>query len=146
MYSWPDGIEYDGSWLENKKHGYGRLKWLDGSREYAGEFRNDERHGKGTYTWEFGTKSYRGFWRNGVKDGVGYVRDEFDFVEKKGLWYCGKLVKWLPHDKEDEGQEGSSIVSQDQRDWDNDAGKESQNQMQEQDDQFIDEGLEKPDS
>ena len=76
---------------------------MDGSREYTGEFKDDERHGKGTYLWDFGTKSYRGFWRNGTKDGVGYVRDEFDFVEKKGLWYCGKLIKWLPRDEEDEG-------------------------------------------
>ena len=48
------------------------------------------------------------------------MRDEFDFVEKKGLWYCGKLIKWMPKDDEDEGQEGSSIVSQDLKDWEQD--------------------------
>ena len=75
--------------------------------------------------WEFGTKSYRGFWRNGMKDGVGHVRDEFDFVEKKGLWYCGKLIKWMPKDEDDEGQEGSTIISQDLKDWEGDVPKQT---------------------
>ena len=48
-------------------------------------------------------KSYRGYWRNGVKDGIGYVKGDYDYVEKKGLWFCGKMVKWLPQDDEDEG-------------------------------------------
>jgi len=42
---------------------------------------------------------------------MGYVRDEFDFIERKGLWFCDKLVKWMPKDDEDEGQDGESIVS-----------------------------------
>ena len=67
--------------------------------------------------WEHGTKSYRGTWRNGLKDGVGYVRDEFDYVERKGLWFCDKLVKWMPRDEDDEGQDGESIRSQDIADW-----------------------------
>ena len=114
---WPDGIKYDGMWSGNKKHGKGVLKWLDGSREYNGDFKDDERHGQGTYIWDNGTKSYRGFWRNGLKDGIGFVRDEFDFVERKGLWFCGKLVKWMPKDSEDEGQDRESVKSADKRDW-----------------------------
>ena len=31
IYTWPDGIQYDGQWKQNKKHGQGKLKWLDGS-------------------------------------------------------------------------------------------------------------------
>ena len=93
------------------------MRWLDGSREYRGEFKDDERHGEGTYEWDFGNKSYRGLWRNGLKDGIGFVRDELDYIEKKGLWFCGKLVKWMPKDEEDEGQDGESVVSQDIVDW-----------------------------
>ena len=51
---------------------------------------------------------------------MGYVRDSFEFVEKKGLWWCNKIVKWLPKDDDDEGQDGESIVSQDILDWEND--------------------------
>lgn len=98
------------------------LKWLDGSREYRGDFMDDERHGQGTYIWENGTKSYRGYWRNGLKDGVGYVRDEFDYVERKGLWFCGKLIKWMPMDEEDEGQDGESLKSADIREWEGPSG------------------------
>lgn len=52
-----------------------------------------------------------------MKDGVGYVRDELDYVERKGLWFCGKLVKWMPRDEDDKGQDGESVVSQDIIDW-----------------------------
>ena len=45
------------------------------------------------------------------------MRDEFEFIEKKGLWYCDKLIKWLPNESEDEGQEGDSIVSEDRNEW-----------------------------
>ena len=94
------------------------LKWTDGSRIYTGAFKDDLRHGYGVYSWDHGTKSYKGNWRSGLKDGVGYVRDEFEFVEKKGLWYTGKLVKWLPRDDDDEGQDGESIKSKDLLYWD----------------------------
>ena len=53
-----------------------------------------------------------------MKDGIGYVRDEFDYVERKGLWFCDKLIKWMPKDDEDEGQDGDSIKSQDIANWD----------------------------
>ena len=45
------------------------------------------------------------------------MRDEYDYVERKGLWFCGKLVKWMPKEEEDEGQDGESVVSQDIVDW-----------------------------
>ena len=53
-----------------------------------------------------------------MKDGIGYVRDEFDYVERKGLWFCDKLIKWMPKDDEDEGQDGDSILSKDIANWD----------------------------
>lgn len=53
-----------------------------------------------------------------MKDGIGYVRDELDYTERKGLWFCDKLVKWMPKDDDDEGQDGESVISQDILEWD----------------------------
>ena len=121
---------YEGEWDDNRKNGQGTLKWEDGSRKYVGNFKDDMRHGYGVYSWEHGSKQYKGNWRNGQKDGIGYVKDSFDFDEKKGLWYMGKLVKWLPLEENDEGQDGVSIVSQDLKDWENSSATLDHNYMQ----------------
>ena len=34
---WPDGKEYYGDFLEDKRHGTGKFKWKDG-REYEGDW------------------------------------------------------------------------------------------------------------
>jgi hypothetical protein len=34
---WPDGKEYTGDFLEDKRHGNGKFRWKDG-REYEGSW------------------------------------------------------------------------------------------------------------
>jgi hypothetical protein len=34
---WPDGKEYIGDFVEDKRHGHGKFKWKDG-REYEGQW------------------------------------------------------------------------------------------------------------
>ena len=54
-----------GYWKNNKKDGYGRIKWSNGS-EYVGEYKEDKFHGNGSLTFFQNGKKYRsvGEWRN----------------------------------------------------------------------------------
>lgn len=42
--TWPDGREFEGSYVGGLKHGPGLFIWNDGAR-YEGEYRSDLRHG-----------------------------------------------------------------------------------------------------
>ena len=81
-----DADGYDGAWLDNKKHGYGRQQYPAGSL-YEGMFRKGLRHGEGKYTWSDG--SYDGGWNRGKKDGYGYYVNEHG-VRRKGFWANGQ--------------------------------------------------------
>jgi hypothetical protein len=52
---------YKGQFVNNKKHGEGECKWLNGE-EYLGEWRNGYRHGQGCWSSKYGTQSYSGEW------------------------------------------------------------------------------------
>jgi hypothetical protein len=55
LYSWPNGEEYEGEYVMNKKQGYGSYRWKNGKR-YIGEWLNNLRHGKGCIKYEDGTE------------------------------------------------------------------------------------------
>ena len=42
-----NGSEYEGDWINGKKHGKGIIVFKDGAR-YEGEFQNGSKHGIGT--------------------------------------------------------------------------------------------------
>jgi hypothetical protein len=48
-YTWPDGGEYYGDYVNNIKEGRGVFKWPNG-REFDGPFANGKPHGVGTLT------------------------------------------------------------------------------------------------
>ena len=50
-------------------NGFGVYNWKDG-RQYEGEFVNDKKHGKGKYKWANG-KVYDGMWKDGKQHGDG---------------------------------------------------------------------------
>ncbi len=45
----PNGITYDGEWVNGHMNGTGNLKFADGS-SYCGQFQNGFIHGKGKFT------------------------------------------------------------------------------------------------
>ena len=46
-----NGNQYEGDWVDDVRHGYGTLKFVDGPAEYAGEFRHGHRTGQGVFVY-----------------------------------------------------------------------------------------------
>ena len=65
---------YNGSWLSGKLHGYGELKWSNGSI-YEGKFKMGLQHGSGILTIEksSGKEIQKGFWKDGKLNGYAVV-------------------------------------------------------------------------
>ena len=63
----PDGSQYEGSWVNNLKHGKGTQIFPDGTK-YIGEFAKGYEHGNGMRTHKDGSV-YDGRFRFGRKDG-----------------------------------------------------------------------------
>jgi len=64
---WSDGREYTGAWRDNQINGEGTLKYTTNDqfkrREYRGQFLNDMRHGQGRLEWGDG-RWYEGPWEH----------------------------------------------------------------------------------
>ena len=104
---------YEGEFVENKKHGKGKIILKEKEESYSGEFTNDEITGKGTYIWKNGNTytgdfietqfhgkgkyswedggEYFGDYVNGVKQGYG------SYKMKDGSFYVGPFVNGKPH-------------------------------------------------
>lgn len=65
-------IEYEGDFVNGKKHGVGTEKFPDG-RVYEGEFFEDLKEGFGImhFNQNSNIKKYIGFWKNNVCEGNG---------------------------------------------------------------------------
>ena len=59
----PNCNNYDGFFLNDKKHGRGVFTWESGNR-YDGNYMDDLREGYGEMLWNDGTQ-YRGNWHKG---------------------------------------------------------------------------------
>lgn len=44
-----DGFKYEGEWVDNSPHGYGKAHYNDGST-FTGYFKEGKKHGKGFFT------------------------------------------------------------------------------------------------
>lgn len=86
---WSDGSQYEGFFHEGKKQGKGKMEWNDGSR-YVGEFVNDKIHGFGEYSWKDG-RVYFGEWRDNHMNGKGL------FTWEDGKSYEGDYLQDLKH-------------------------------------------------
>ena len=58
----PNGSQYEGHFVNNKKHGLGTF--ITAQFRYEGEFKNDQPHGKGTVNSKDG-KKLEGVWERG---------------------------------------------------------------------------------
>ncbi|TNV73217.1 hypothetical protein FGO68_gene11675 [Halteria grandinella] len=67
--TWPDGVKYSGQYHLGKKHGRGKFEWPDGNT-YDGDFVDNLFEGTGQYTWGDG-RSYYGDWRENKMEGFG---------------------------------------------------------------------------
>lgn len=79
--SWGTSGEYTGIVLNGKRHGKGRMLYINGDI-YDGYWDNDKRHGKGRMMYVSGT-IYEGEWKNNYKHGkVENYKNEFGSIYK----------------------------------------------------------------
>ena len=71
---------YNGEFLGDLRHGYGRLEFLENGDVYEGEFNRGEITGKGLYIWA-NKQQYEGDFVNGIKHGRGIYKwpDETEY-------------------------------------------------------------------
>ncbi|KAL0273834.1 UNVERIFIED_CONTAM: hypothetical protein PYX00_006409 [Menopon gallinae] len=88
---------YTGSWLDDKKDGFGYRQYPSGSK-YVGYWRDGKRHGTGIMFWA-NNDIYRGEWKNGLMDGYGeyiwrgFINKSFSYPRinaYRGFWSGGK--------------------------------------------------------
>ena len=94
LYSYPDGSEYDGEFVDGKHEGHGTYKWASGrlaGTEYTGEWQDGKRHGKGVHTWTGGSLD-RGTWERGKKHGAGTYFDHKTGKLFTAEWDTDKIV------------------------------------------------------
>jgi hypothetical protein len=60
--TWPNGERYEGEWLDGRKHGSGKMQYVDG-RAYIGAWVNDKKSGAGVMTWPNG-RTCNSIWTN----------------------------------------------------------------------------------
>jgi hypothetical protein len=81
------GNIYDGQWINNKMHGYG--KYISKFYIYEGEFFDDTKEGLGKITWNNGN-SYEGVF---VQDILCLYYDKGIFTFADGSQFIGQLKK-----------------------------------------------------
>lgn len=69
IYKWPDGKEYQGEYISDKKDGFGSYK-LEDERKYLGWWKHGKQHGLGTFM-------------------------NVEGASKCGIWEEGQRIRWL---------------------------------------------------
>lgn len=65
VYKWKDGSQYEGNFLNGKKHGKGKYKDINGGY-YDGMWKNGKKHGKGILKLAEFEEIINWEWKNGV--------------------------------------------------------------------------------
>lgn len=87
-YTWPNGTNYDGEWVNNKISGKGSIEYKNGDK-YIGSFKDNKKSGKGTYIWA-NSEIYIGNWVGDKMSGEGsYKYKNGDAY--KGSWSNNKM-------------------------------------------------------
>jgi hypothetical protein len=70
IYTYPDGVIYEGQFNKDKKTGYGVYIWNDG-------------------------RIYEGWWYGGKQHGLGIYKDTGKGKIKYGIWEHGQRLSWF---------------------------------------------------
>lgn len=87
VYEWFDGDTYNGEWKDGKMHGTGVFRVTTGAN-YVGEWQHGKKHGQGVHTYANGD-SYDGAWQDDKRHGYG-VRKYVDGESYRGEWVNGE--------------------------------------------------------
>lgn len=113
VWTRPDGLQYEGTWMNDLKHGTGKQRYPDGST-YVGEFAQGFEHGNGIRTYADKLR-YEGRFRFGKRDGPGAVYHPNGTVDK-GIFKDTECFheKLLPKIEEDEdaGNDVTMVIFQ----------------------------------
>ena len=85
-----NGNYYYGYFKDNKKHGYGKLRYLKIGEIYEGYFFNDKKQGIGQYFYSNGD-IYNGYLLDDLRSGFGIIK------YNNGDWYKGMFLKDTRH-------------------------------------------------
>ncbi|KAK2884975.1 hypothetical protein Q8A73_021449 [Channa argus] len=88
IFTWSNGLKYEGEFVCNTPMGKGTYIWPDGS-SYNGDVYKGMRHGSGTYKCAKPFVSYKGQWDFGKRHGKGIVY----YNQNQTSWYKGDWVK-----------------------------------------------------
>ena len=91
IYKWPEGVEYNGDYVNGIKEGFGIFKWTDG-KIFEGPFGNGKPNGKGKLT-------------------IGNVTINANFINGKFIGNLKEILKEKNNEDEDEEIKEESISS-----------------------------------
>ena len=86
-------LEYDGYFLNNMKHNYGKLYYYDGTIQYIGEWKQDKKHGFGIQYNHLRIVIYEGEWLDNNRHGQGKSYDDSGNPLYIGKWENNHHIK-----------------------------------------------------
>lgn len=111
IWTRPDNSQYEGTWMNDLKHGTGRQRYPDNSI-YAGEFAQGFEHGNGIRYNADGTR-FEGRFRFGKRDGQGAIYHPNGSIDK-GIFKDTECFHepLLPKIEEEDEPDGTQIIFQ----------------------------------
>ena len=85
VYRHDEGCVYVGSWVHGRRHGHGKLSFMDGSF-YRGDFKDDQMWGKGIYVDAADGSQYDGEWYKNMRQGMGTLIDNLGNIYNGEFW------------------------------------------------------------
>lgn len=90
-YKLSNGTLYKGQWKNGLLEGEGEAKFPDGS-SYKGSWHNNKFEGEGVFVASDKSK-YIGSWKDNMRDGVGTSYDAKGKILSKAIWQKDKILK-----------------------------------------------------
>lgn len=107
--AWTDGRRYTGEFLAGAFSGHGRMHWYHprGGMVYDGQYLEDRKHGWGRFSWPSG-RVYEGQWVCGRREGIG-IEISAGGSKCGGLWEDNVFLSAV---QEEEGAHTKSCVDE----------------------------------